>query len=66
MPFEVRIENQPVHIAQTEEEALRHAREAIRARPDCEPEIFDIRTGRPMEPAASKSARDTLANEIGY
>jgi len=66
MPFEVRIDHKPVHVADTEEEALQLAREAIRARPNCEPEIFDTRTGQPMEPAASKAERDRLSNEIGY
>jgi hypothetical protein len=39
----------------TEEEAVAGARELILTQPDSDPEIWDIATGKPAAPAASKA-----------
>ncbi len=66
MPYEVRIDSQATGTFDTSEEALDHVRAAVKQRPDCEPEIIDTATGRAFEPAASKSWREHLANNVGY
>ncbi len=66
MPYEVRIESRAVATYDTSEQALEHVRAALKEQPDCEPEIFDTETGKPFEPAASKSWREHLANNVGY
>ncbi len=66
MPFELRIDKRSVATFDSSEDALTRAREAVQARPDCEPEIIDTATGRAFEPAASQRWRDELANKVGY
>ena len=66
MPFEVRMEGKAVGTFDTSEEALERVRAAVKDHPDCEPEIIDTATGRAFEPAASKSWREHLANNVGY
>jgi hypothetical protein len=66
MPYELRVDGKSVQIFDTEEEAIAHAREAMQARPECEPEIWDTTTGKPAAPAASKAWRDDLARKVGF
>ena len=66
MAYEVRIGGKAVGAFDTTEAALDHVRGAIKAAPDCEPEIFDTETGKPFAPAASKGWREHLANNVGY
>jgi hypothetical protein len=64
--YAVHIDRKPVASFPTSEEALALVRQELKTRPNCEPEILDTETGRPLEPAASRGWRDQLANEIGY
>jgi hypothetical protein len=66
MPYELRMDGRSVQTFDTEEEAVAHAREAIQMRPDSEPEIWDMTTGQPVAPGASKAWRDELARKIGF
>jgi hypothetical protein len=64
MPYELRMNGKTVQTFDTEEEAIAHAREVIKTRPDSEPEIWDTTTGKPAAPAASKEWRDDLARKM--
>jgi hypothetical protein len=66
MPYELRMGGQAVQTFDTEEEAVAHAREAMQKRPESEPEIFDMTTGKPVAPGASKADRDNLATKVGF
>jgi hypothetical protein len=66
MRYEVRIDSRSVGEFPTTEAALAHVREALKLRPDCEPEIIDSATGRPFAPAASLGWREQLAHKVGY
>jgi hypothetical protein len=66
MPYELHIDRRHVATFATSDEALEHARAALKERPGCEPEILDSETKRAFEPAASRRWRDELANKIGY
>jgi hypothetical protein len=66
MAYELRIPGHPSRHCETQEEAQRLAREALRAAPDVEPEVIDLSTGRPAQPAGSTARRDDLANKVGY
>jgi len=66
MAFELRADGRTVCTCDTAEEALSRVRDLVRTTPDCEPEIFDLATGRPLEPAASRHWRDDLARKMGY
>lgn len=66
MGYEVRIDRHSVGEFATTEAALARVREALKLRPDCEPEIIDLATGRPFAPAASRRWREQLAKQVGY
>jgi hypothetical protein len=66
MPYELRIGGHAVQPFNTEEEAITHAREAVQKRPESEPEIFDMTTGKPVAPGASRADRDDLAAKVGF
>ena len=66
MRYELHIDKAHVGTFDSSEEALARAREALKARPDCEPEILDADTGKAFEPAASTRWRDELSNKVGY
>jgi hypothetical protein len=66
MPYELRIDGKPVETFDSEEEAMHHARNAMRTRPESEPEILDTATGKPVSPGASKAWRDDLARKVGF
>jgi hypothetical protein len=66
MPYELYIDKRLTGRFDSSEEALEHAREAVKSRSDCEPEIIDTATGRAFEPAASQRWRDDLANKVGF
>ena len=66
MAYELRIDGRSCGRWDTPEAAEQAAREAVQARPNCEPEVIDTATGQPYSPAASEAWRDDLANKIGY
>jgi hypothetical protein len=66
MPYEFRMDGKSVQTFDTEEEAVSHAKDAMRTRPESEPEIFDTVTGKPISPGASKAWRDDLASKVGF
>ncbi len=66
MAYEIRIPGRPPRRCETQEEAERLARDALRATPDAEPEVIDLSTGRPAQPAGSAARRDDLAGKVGY
>lgn len=66
MPYELHIDQTHVASFATLDEALTRARKAVRERPDCETEILDSETRRPVEPASSRHWRDELSNKVGY
>ena len=66
MAYELRIPGRPPRRCETQAEVERLAREATRADPDAEPEVIDLSTGRPAQPAGSAARRDRLANKVGY
>jgi hypothetical protein len=66
MPFEVRIRGKTACVCESQEEAVEHAREAMKADPDCHAEILDSATGRSAAPAASRRSREDLAKKVGY
>lgn len=66
MRYELRMNGQSVQTFDTEEEAIAHAREAMRSQPESEPEILDTTTGKPIGPAADKASRDDLARKVGF
>lgn len=66
MPYELRLDRNTVQTFETAEEALERAREAMATRPESEPEIRDLTTGKPLAPGASKAWRDELAGKVGF
>ncbi len=66
MPYELRIPGAAPARFETEPEAVEGARDALRANPDAEPEIFDLATGNPAGPGASRQWREQLKNSIGF
>ena len=66
MAYELRLNGAPKGQFDTEEAAIAAARDAIRQDADAEPEIFDLETGKPSAPGASKTWREELANRVGF
>lgn len=66
MPYELRAKGRLVQTFDTEEEAVAGAREILLTQPDSELEIWDMTTGKPAAPAASKEWRDDLARKVGF
>ncbi len=66
MAYELRIDRQPAGTFERSEDAVARVRQALKNRPDCEPEIIDTATGKPFAPAASRGWREHLANEVGF
>ncbi len=66
MSYELHLDRQLVATYATLDEALTHARAAVRDNPDCDPEILDSETKRAVEPGASRRWREELSNKIGY
>ncbi len=67
MAYELRINGKRVaehERAEEAVEAVEAARAALQTRPECEPEIFDTTTGKPLEPAASVGWREHLAQTL--
>lgn len=66
MAYELRVNGTSSGRFDKEEAAVAAARDAIRANPDAEPEIFDLETGKPCAPGASKTWREELASRVGF
>jgi hypothetical protein len=66
MPYELRAKGRVVQTFDTEEEAVAGARELMRTQRDRDPEIWDMTTGKPAAPAASKTWREDLARKVGF
>ena len=66
MAYELRVGGTPKGQFDTEEAAVAAARDVIRANPDADPEVFDLETGKPCAPGASKTWREELANRVGF
>ncbi len=66
MAYELRVNGTSKGRFDTEAAAVAAARDMIRANPDAEPEIFDLETGKPCAPGASKTWREELANRVGF
>lgn len=66
MAYEMRLGGAPKGRFDTEEAAVAAARDAIRQDPDADLEIFDLETGKPCAPGASKTWREELANRVGF
>ncbi len=66
MAYELRVTGTSRGRFDTEEAAVAAARDVIRANPDADPEIFDLETGKPCAPGASKTWREELANRVGF
>ena len=66
MSYELRLNGQAAGTFDAEDAAVAAARDALRRDPDAEPEIFDLSTGKPYAPGASKSWREELANRVGF
>ncbi len=66
MAYELRVGGASTGQFDTEEAAVAAVRDLIRTNPDAEPEIFDLATGRPCAPGASKTWREELANRVGF
>ncbi len=66
MAYELRVGGTSTGQFDTEEAAVAAARDVIRANPDADPEIFDLETGEPAAPGASKAWREELANWVGF
>jgi hypothetical protein len=66
MPYELRAKGRPVQTFDTEEEAVAGARKILLTQPDSELEIWDMTTGKPAAPGASKEWRDDLARKVGF
>lgn len=66
MAYELRINGAARGTFDTEEAAVSAAREAIQRDVDAEPEIYDLSTGKPSAPGASKTWREELANRVGF
>lgn len=66
MSYELRLGGVPKGQFDTEEAAVAAARDLIRANADADPEIFDLDTGKPCAPGASKNWREELANRVGF
>ena len=66
MPYELRQPGAAPVIYDSEEAAVAAASAALRRDPDLELEIFDVATGEPCAPGASRSWREELRNRIGF
>ena len=66
MAYELRLGGTSKGQFDTEEAAVAAARDAVRQDADAEPEIFDLETGKPCAPGASKTWREELANRVGF
>lgn len=66
MAYELRIGGTPKGQFDTEEAAVAAARDVIREDADADVEIFNLETGRPCAPGASKTWRDALAKRVGF
>ncbi len=66
MAYDLHIDHRHVATYDNLDAALERAREAVRTRPDCEPEILDSKTKRAVEPASSRRWREELANKVGF
>ena len=66
MTYELRIGGGPKGRFDTEEAAVAAARDVIRRDADADVEIFNLQTGRPCAPGASKTWREALANRVGF
>ena len=66
MRYELRIGGTPKGRFATERAAVAAARDIIRDDADADVEIFNLETGRPCAPAASKTWREALANRVGF
>jgi hypothetical protein len=66
MAYELRVNGTIREFYTHPEEALDRVRALMRVDCDIEPEVFDTRTGRAFEPAASIRWRDELASKIGF
>lgn len=66
MPYELHIDARLVAIFATTEQALAHAREALRERAETEVEILDAATKQAVMPASSRDWREHLAREVGF
>jgi hypothetical protein len=66
MAYELRIDGVAAGRFDRSEDAVAQARQAVRGRPDCAPEIFDLATGKPFAPAASHAWQEDLAGKVGF
>ncbi len=66
MAYELRVGSVARESFPTEEEAIAAVRALILAEPDAEPEVFDLATGRPCAPGASRNWREELAKRVGF
>ena len=66
MAYELRIDGRAAGRFEQSEDAVEAVKRLLQQRPDCEPEIFDLETGKPFAPAASRGWREHLANMVGF
>ncbi len=66
MSYELRLNGREIERFDDPQQAVARAREVLRADPDCQVEVMDTETGRPVEPAAARGWREDLAGKIGY
>jgi len=66
MAYELRIDGSVAARFEQSDEAVAQASQILRQHPDCELEIFDLETGKPFAPAASRGWREHLAKNVGF
>jgi hypothetical protein len=66
MAYELRVNGRILDRYDRPEDALNCVRALMRLDCDLEPEVLDLRTGRPVVPAASMCSREELATKIGF
>ena len=66
MPYELRVAGKPRDTFETEQEAMAAARELVQADADANVEVFDLATGQPAAPGASRAEREEFATKVGF
>lgn len=66
MPYELRVGGKSRNTFETEEQAMAAARELVQADADANVEVFDLTTGQPAAPGASRAEREDFASKVGF
>jgi len=66
MAYELRIDGGVAARFEQSAEAVAQATKVLQRYPDCELEIFDLETGKPFAPAASRGWREHLVKNVGF